>query len=190
MPKKAKRFRPFPHGLTICYIGNGKGKTTAAVGVAVRAAGYGMRVAFLQFFKSLEWPSGERESLTQLGVHVDVLGKGFVGILGDRKPVKEHKQAAKEALYKAELVLVEAKYDVVVLDEIISCVEVGILSQLDVVRLLRMHEKSLKLRKIHLVLTGHKKYPTILSHCDMVSEMQAVKHPYYKGFLAVKGIDF
>jgi cob(I)alamin adenosyltransferase len=180
-----RRLRPLGHGLTIAYIGNGKGKTTAAVGLAVRAAGYGKRVLFFQFIKSPEWPSGEQEILRKLGMHVEVQGKGFVGILGDRKPETEHRAAAQAALVKAEKYLTSGKFDVIILDEIISCVEVGLLSVAEVVALLVRKPKD-----THVVITGHKNYPPILKLCDVVTDMREVKHPFTKGFLAVKGIDY
>ncbi|MFA6042510.1 MAG: cob(I)yrinic acid a,c-diamide adenosyltransferase [Patescibacteria group bacterium] len=187
-PKTVPKLQPFPGGLTICYVGNGKGKTTAAVGVAVRAAGDGKRVLFFQFFKSPEWPSGERESLRKLGIQVEVHGKGFVGIWGDKKPKAEHQAAARAALGKAKRLLIAKKFDVIILDELISCVEEGLLSVKDVVALIQA--KRDKAKNLHLVLTGHTKYSAILKVCDVVSEMQMVKHPFYQGFLAVKGIDY
>ena len=183
--RRIKRFRPFDRGLIVCFIGNGKGKTTAAIGVATRVAGYKKRVLFFQFFKSPSWPSGERESLRKLGVKVEVLGKGFMGILGDRKPKAKHRAAAQAALIKAEKYLKSGKFDVIILDEIISCVESGLLTVAEVVALLARKPKDM-----HVVITGHKNYPPILKLCDVVTDMRAVKHPFTKGFLAVQGIDF
>lgn len=182
--------RPFPHGLTICYIGNGKGKTTAAVGAAVRAAGYGKRVLFYQFFKSTAWPSGERAALKKLGVAVRVQGLGFVGILGDKKKKSEHARQAKLALIEAKKILLSGYFDLIVFDEILSCVEVGILKQQDVIELLKNRQKNPRGLKTHCILTGHVKYPKILAYCDTVTDMRMIEHPYYKGYLAVKGIDF
>lgn len=194
MKKKVKKqrttLRPFPGGAVIAYIGNGKGKTTAAVGLAVRAHGTGMRVLFFQFFKSEEWPSGERNALKSLGVHVEVAGKGFVGILGDSKPKQEHREAAKRALERAKGHIRSGRYDVVILDESISTVENGLLTQKDIVSLLHTQKKLPKSMQPHLVLTGHEKYRTILKQCDLVTEMKKITHPYYKGFIAIKGIDF
>jgi cob(I)alamin adenosyltransferase len=186
--RKLKHFRPFDRGLALGFFGNGKGKTTAAVGVAARAAGYKKRILFFQFFKSPAWPSGERESLRKLGVKVEVQGKGFVGILGDRKPKAEHRAAAEAALAKANKYLTSGKFDVVIFDEIISCVEVGLLSVKDVVALLR--RRSAKAKNVHVVMTGHKRYAAIIKLCDTVTEMKMLKHPYNRGFLAVKGIDY
>lgn len=185
-----KRLRPFPHGITVAYIGDGKGKTTAAVGVATRAAGYGWKVLFLQFYKSAAWPSGERDALRKLGVDVEVHGEGFVGILGDRKHLVEHQRAAQRALSLAWARIVSGKYKLVVLDEVISCLEQKLLTVASLVALLQKRAVHPKAKYVNLVLTGHQEFPAILKRCDVVTEMRMVKHPYYKGFIAVKGIDF
>lgn len=184
------KFKPFPGGVVIAYIGNGKGKTSAAIGVAVRARGYHKRVLFFQFFKSEEWPSGERVALKKLGVRVVVAGKGFVGILGDTKKKFEHTSAAKKALQKAGEHICSGKFDVIVLDEVMSAVEEGLLSQKDVVALIQKVHALPQKKQPHLILTGHRKYQTILKQCDLITDMRKVKHPYYKGYLAIKGIDF
>lgn len=167
------------------YFGNGKGKTTAAVGVSVRAAGWGWKVLFLQFFKSEKWPSGERKALTKLGIEVKVLGEGFVGILGDRKPRAHHVAAAKRALAVARKAFASRRYQLIILDEIVSCLEVGLLAVDDVVGLLRQKPKNL-----HVVLTGHKRYAKLVALADTVTEMRMVKHPYYRGQIAQRGIDY
>ena len=182
--------KPFPHGLTVAYVGNGKGKTTAAVGVATRAAGYGWKVLFFQFYKSPDWPSGERDALRKLGVDVEVHGQGFVGILGDRKPLAQHKAAAKKALDRAWACISSGKYQLVVLDEVISCLEQKLFPVAALTALLRKRAAHPKAKHVHVVMTGHEKFPAILKQCDLVSEMQMHKHPYYKGFIAVKGIDY
>src|SRR6266576_2951793 len=109
-------------GLTIIYIGDGKGKTSAAAGLAVRAAGTGFKVLYLQFVKG-DWPSGERESLAKLGVEVRLMGRGFVGILGDRKHISEHIKAAEHAKAESIKALQSKKFNLVVLDEALSAVE-------------------------------------------------------------------
>src|SRR3989344_1246671 len=109
-------------GLTIIYIGDGKGKTSAASGLAIRAAGTGFKVLYAQFVKG-DWPSGERKILSELSnVDVKLLGRGFVGILGDRKPIEEHIQAAKEGLKFVTQALKSKKYDLVIADEAISAI--------------------------------------------------------------------
>lgn len=185
-----KKLKPLNRGVTIAYIGDGKGKTTAAVGVATRAAGYGWKVLFFQFYKSPDWPSGEREALRKLGVDVEVHGQGFVGILGDRKPLAEHKAAATKALERAWALVTSGKYQLVVLDEIISCLEQKLFSVSAVVAMLKKRAASSNAKNVHLVMTGHEKFPALLKQCDLVTEMKMQKHPYYKGFIAVKGIDY
>lgn len=182
--------RPLKRGLTIAYIGNGKGKTTAGVGVATRAAGYGWKVLFFQFYKSPDWPSGEREALQKLKVEVEVHGQGFVGILGDRKPLAQHKAAAKKALARAWVQINSGKYKLVVLDEIISCLEQKLFPVSAIVAMLKNRAASPIAKNVHVVMTGHEKFPALLKLCDVVTEMKMVKHPYYKGFIAVKGIDY
>jgi cob(I)alamin adenosyltransferase len=172
-------------GLTILYVGNGKGKTTAAVGLAVRARGWKQRVFFLQFVKEEKWPSGERAVLKKLGVDLWVLGEGFVKILNDKKPFSVHKAAAARAL-KASLSAVRSNdYDVVILDEAVSAVESKLLPQSAIIELIKAKRPGL-----HLVLTGHAAYPKIVKLCDLVTEMKKLKHPYDGGRLAEKGLDF
>ena len=172
-------------GLTIIYIGDGKGKTTAAVGLATRAAGYGHRVLFLQFVKG-SWKSGETEILGKLpNVEVKVMGLGFVGILGDKRKLQEHKAAARKAYNFAKKALRSGKYFLVILDEAISAIETNLITAEDLLKLIKVkHEAT------HLCLTGHKRIKKLIESADLVTEMKMIKHPYYKGILAKRGIDF
>ncbi len=188
--KRPKKFRVLTRGLAIAYIGDGKGKTTAAVGVAVRARGYGMRVLFAQFYKSPSWPSGEREAMKKLGIEVRVYGEGFVGILGDRKKRTVHRRAARKALRESWAAISSGRYGLVVLDEAISCLEQRLYPVSALTQFLRRKMTHARASKTHLVITGHNKFPAVLKLCDLVTEMKMVKHPYYKGFLAVKGVDY
>lgn len=172
-------------GLTIIYIGDGKGKTSAAAGLAVRAAGTGFKVLYLQFIKG-DWPSGEREILASLpNVDVKLMGLGFVGILGDRKPIENHIKAAKKAMAESIKALKSKKYDLVVLDEAISAIETKLLTVDDIYKIMKSKPKS-----IHLCLTGHEHFKKLIDAADLVTEMKMIKHPYYKGILAQRGIDF
>jgi cob(I)alamin adenosyltransferase len=200
MPKK---FSDEPKGLVICYLGAGKGKTTAAMGMAVRAAGAGMNVYILQFVKAKgatldkikdgEWPvSSEIEFLNNISfpssvgkINNEQLGLGFVGILGDKKEKAIHIKAALDGLERAREIITSGEYQVVILDEIISALESKLVEERDIVDLIK-----LKGPLQHLVLTGHNKYPSILKECDLVTEMNMIKHPYYKGILAQRGIDY
>lgn len=171
-------------GLTIIYIGDGKGKTSAAAGLAARAVGTGFKVLYLQFIKG-DWPSGERESLAKLGVEVKLMGRGFVGILGDRKPIEEHTKAALEAMEESIKALKSKKYDLVVLDEALSAVESKLLTEKDILNIIQA-----KPEEVHLCLTGHKRFKKIIKAADLVTEMKMIKHPYYQGILAQRGIDY
>ena len=208
MPKKKKikmpeKFSDEPKGLVICYVGAGKGKTTAAMGMAVRAAGDGKDVYILQFVKAKgtssenikdgEWPVSSEinffdniSSSSQIGkIENEQVGLGFVGILGDKKEKDIHIRQALKGVERAREIITSGEYDLVILDEIISALEVGLLEERDIIDLIK-----LKAPLQHLVITGHNKYPKILKMCDLVTEMKMIQHPYYKGILAQKGIDY
>lgn len=181
-------------GLIIIYIGDGKGKTTAAVGLAVRAVGAGKRVLFCQFVKAAaanesgEWPlSSEIAVLKSIpGITVQVLGRGFVGILGDQKDKEVHAEAAREGLNWLKSKLESGEFDLVIADELISAIEVELLTVAEVLAVITLARQNL----IPLALTGHNKYNELLDAADLVTEMKMVKHPYYQGRLAEKGIDY
>ncbi len=211
-PEQARRPRVPTRGLVIVYYGDGKGKTTAALGAVLRAVGQGWRCAVIQFIKG-SWPSSERVSIPKhLGklVTIEAGGKGFVGILDDRLPKAVHKREARklyrEALRRFRVGKKEARRrkqgqrqslagppapdsrlptQLVVLDELLDAVEFGFLSEAEVVRLIKA-----KPARTHLILTGHKKFPKILAAADLVTRMTKEKHPYDEGFLAVRGLDF
>ncbi|MBI3952729.1 MAG: cob(I)yrinic acid a,c-diamide adenosyltransferase [Candidatus Doudnabacteria bacterium] len=172
-------------GLTIIYIGDGKGKTTAAAGLAIRAAGTGFKVLYLQFVKG-DWPSGERDILKKIpNVEVKLMGLGFVGILGDRKPLSAHVDAAKKAMTESIKALKSKKFDLVILDEAISAVESKLLEVSDILKIIKS-----KPEQVHLCLTGHKRIKKLIDMADLVTEMKMIKHPYYQGILAQRGIDY
>ena len=201
--KIPEKFSDEPKGLVICYLGAGKGKTTAAIGMAIRAAGAGVNVYILQFVKAKgassdntkdgEWPvSSEIDFLNNISypskvgsIENEQLGLGFVGILGDKKEREAHIRQALKGLECARESIVSGEYQVVILDEIISALESKLIEERDILDLIK-----LKGPLQYLVLTGHNKYPSILKQCDLVTEMKMVKHPYYKGILAQRGIDY
>ena len=171
--------------LMIVYTGEGKGKTTAALGLVLRAVGYQRKCLIVQFGKI--WFTGEKAGVKKLSPYVKFIqgGKGFVKILGDKLPLSEHKKAALETfkiLYKEVL---SDKWDVVVADEIIGAVLAKILPFTKVLQLI--NNKPVKL---DLVLTGHHASKELIDLADLVTEMKEVKHPFQKGILAKKGIDF
>lgn len=185
-------------GLFMIHAGAGKGKTTAAVGTAVRAAGSGMNVLVIQFIKG-EWPSGERDILQayeqarpkmkewQKFGKLDFVqgGKGFVKILGDKKPFAVHQDAAYNTLALAKKAMLSKKYDLIVMDEAISAVEEKLLKIKDLVEFIKQRPKL-----VHVIMTGHIVPKALASKADLISEVKMIKHPYYKGILAQKGIDF
>lgn len=173
-------------GLVIIYTGNGKGKTTAALGLVLRTVGYKKKCLVIQFGKT--WFSGEiaaiKEKLSPL-VKVIQGGKGFVGILGDKLPLKVHKKAAEdtfELLYKEVL---SGKWDVIVADEIIGMVFAKLLPITKVKKLINDKPELL-----NLVLTGRNAPKELIDLADLVTEMKVIKHPFEKGIKAKKGVDF
>src|SRR5215468_1697042 len=131
--------RPPLHGLTLIFTGNGKGKTTAAVGLTVRAAGHRMRVFFLQFIKG-QWKTGEREILRNIpGVDLEVTGRGFTieRLRNPKIPMEDHAAAAAHGWQVAQRLVREGAYDVVVLDEILGAVTAGLVPLDELVDLVR-----------------------------------------------------
>jgi len=168
-------------GLVIVYTGDGKGKTTAALGTALRAVGHGRRVVFIQFIKA--WSVGEHEAAKRLAPHLEIfrMGRGFV--VG--QPTDEHLRAAREALEFVRRCLKEGRHDMVVADEIFSAVGLKLLSAEDVESLLADRPPE-----VHLVLTGRGAWPSLIERADLVTDMRLVKHPYEKGVEAQEGVEF
>ena len=174
------------NGLIIVHTGNGKGKTTAALGLAMRAWGDGLRVLILQFIKG-GWKYGEIETIKKLGaidgrIELRRLGKGFQRNTDDKA---EHIEAAKEALKEAGKALESGSYDLIILDEINYAVKFELITVEDVKALLAKRPAEL-----HIVLTGRDAKEDIIDMADLVTEMKLIKHPYQKGIKAQKGIEF
>lgn len=171
-------------GMIIVYTGNGKGKTTAALGLILRASGYNKKIMLIQFVKNSF--SGELRSLKKLkGLKIIRGGKGFVGILGDKLPLEEHKKAALDTfdlLYKETM---SGKWDLVVADEIIGAVSGKLLDAGLVLDLI-----DRKPDFVDLVMTGRNVSQEIIDKSDLVSEIKSIKHPFDKEVKAKKGIDY
>lgn len=172
-------------GLVLVFTGNGKGKTTSALGMALRAWGQGMRVLVLQFIKG-GWRYGELKAAELLGERFEIrpLGEGFIR---DASPdaMEEHKKAAATALATAADEIKASKYDLVILDEINYAIGFGLVELSEVLQLIDEKPEAL-----HLVLTGRNASPEIIKRADLVTEMKEIKHPYAKGIMAQKGIEF
>jgi cob(I)alamin adenosyltransferase len=173
-------------GLIIVYTGDGKGKTTAALGTILRALGYNWKVLVIQFVKG-SWTYGEMKGLKRLEpeVQLKILGQGFVGIVDDKKPIEEHIAAAQGALNTAFEDVQSDKYDLIILDEINVALKLGLIDLDKVKQML-----ASKPQRLHLILTGRNAHPEIIDLADLVTEMKQIKHPYQKGILAQKGVDF
>lgn len=173
-------------GIVICYTGDGKGKTTAALGMAVRATGYNLRTLILQFIKG-SWHYGELDGLKHLAPYVESkqMGEGFVGIVDDKLPREVHRKAALDALSYARKEITSGQWHLVILDEIFIGCQLGFLTAGDLLQL--MQEKP---QNVHLVMTGRGAPQEVLDAADLVTEMREIKHPFQQGELAQKGIDF
>jgi cob(I)alamin adenosyltransferase len=173
-------------GLVIVYTGKGKGKTTAALGIVLRAVGHGYRVGMIQFIKG-EWYYGELTSSKRLEPEFELIaaGRGFVGIMDDDHPIEDHQQAAKDAIRVAKEKIASGNYDIMILDEINYAAKLNLISQQDILDVI-----SSKPEKTNLILTGNYVSDVVIAAADLVTEMREVKHPYQKGIKAKKGIDF
>lgn len=173
-------------GLVIVYTGKGKGKTTAALGMALRAVGHDHKICMIQFIKG-SWHYGEMTSSKLLEPQFELVavGKGFVGILDDKSPHEEHVKIAREAVQISREKIQSKKYDIIILDEINYAVNLGLVEVNDVLDLIKIKPSTL-----HLVLTGNYASNEIINAADLVTEMKEVKHPFQVGIKAKKGIDY
>lgn len=184
---RSTQTKPPRHGLTIIYTGNGKGKTTAAVGLAVRAAGNKFRVMFIQFIKG-RWKTGERDVLRSIpGIDLEVTGRGFTieRLRDPRISQEDHEAANRHGWQVAQRIVREGEYDLVVLDEILGAINAGLVPLDEVVDMVRTKPADL-----HLVLTGRNAPPELVEAADLVSEVQPIKHPLARGIKAQRGIEF
>ena len=180
MKEKGKR------GFVIVYTGDGKGKTTAAIGMAMRAIGRGWKVLMVQFMKGT-WHYAELDTAKRLAPDFEIapMGKGFYKILDDHYTDAEHRAAARGALQFARVKMMSGKYDLLILDEVNNAVSAGLLPLAEVLQLL-----DAKPADCSIVLTGRGAPPELIDRADLVTEMRDIKHPYQKGIFAQKGIDF
>jgi cob(I)alamin adenosyltransferase len=173
-------------GLVIVYTGKGKGKTTAALGMALRAIGHNYKICMIQFIKG-SWHYGEMSSSKRLEPEFELtaVGKGFVGILDDKTPKEVHRKIAREAIQIAKEKILSEKYNVVILDEINYAVNLGLVELADVLDLIKNKPQG-----VTLVLTGNHVKQEVIDVADLVTEMKEIKHPFQRGIRAKKGIDF
>ena len=173
-------------GLVIVYTGGGKGKTSAALGLVLRAVGYNHKVCMIQFVKGT-WHYGELDSAKRLAPEFELItaGKGFVGILDDKSPREVHVKAANDTLEISKEKIMSGNFDVVILDEINYALQLKLLNLDDVIDLIKS-----KPSELDLVLTGNHASKEVIELADLVTEMKEIKHPFKSGIKAKKGIDF
>jgi cob(I)alamin adenosyltransferase len=172
-------------GYIIVLTGHGKGKTTSALGMAMRAIGQGLRVAVLQFLKG-SWKYGELATAERLAPDLLIrpLGEGFVHV-NPENPDPKDIECAERAWEVCKEALFSGDYGMVVLDELNTAVSYGLLPVDEVITALRQRPPQ-----VHVVLTGRDAHPAILELADLVTEMVEVKHPYRSGLTARKGIEY
>ncbi len=185
-PKPGAAVKKGRRGLVMVYTGDGKGKTTAALGMAVRAVGRGLRVLMIQFIKG-SWHYGELDGAKRLAPEFEIAsgGKGFVGIIDDKLPFEEHQKAAAATLAFAREQVTSGRYDLIILDEVNNAVVGNLIPLEELLELLDARPPEL-----HLLLTGRGAAPEVIERADLVTEMREIKHPYQKGILAQVGVDY
>lgn len=173
-------------GPLIVYTGGGKGKTTAALGLAVRAIGYGLKVLMIQFIKGSQF-SGEMKGVKRLAPDFElvVAGRGCVEKIADDKIFLKHKAAAKRALQIGRDAIKSGNYDIIILDEINYALKMKLIRLQDVMELIHLKPDNLT-----LILTGNYAHPKVVEAADLVTEMKEIKHPYKRGVKAKRGIDY
>jgi len=165
------------------YTGNGKGKTTAALGQAMRAAGNGLKTFIVQFMK--DYPYGEIKSIKRFSdcIRLEQYGNDTF-VLRKKQPDHKDITAAQQALKQAQKAMLSAKYDIVIMDEVCVAIYFSLLETRDLLSLMKEKPEALE-----LILTGRYCPPELIEKADLVTEMQEIKHYYQNGVAARKGIE-
>ena len=173
-------------GLVVVITGNGKGKTTTALGIAVRACGHNLKTSIIQFMKG-DIYAGEWDGIKRMNCEVELIstGKGFCGIQGNPYPYKEHRENAQEAIRLARAKMESGHFDILILDEINNALSLHLVDLEQVLELIRQKPAGM-----HLVLTGRDAHPQVIELADTVSEINEIKHAYRKGIEPQPGIDY
>jgi cob(I)alamin adenosyltransferase len=165
------------------YTGDGKGKTTAALGLACRAVGHGYKVLIIQFMKG-HIDYGELETARRLAPHLTIRPMGRGCRISREKPDPEDVKLCREAMLYAQRAIASGEYDIVVLDEINVAVDLGLAQKEEVLALLNERPSN-----VELVLTGRHAATEIIDRADLVTEMVEIKHYYQKGIQSRVGIE-
>ena len=178
-------YRENTKGLLMVNTGDGKGKTTAALGVLVRASGRGMNCCLIQFMKSKNDRYGEHEALEKLGIEVHTMGDGFTWDTQDpAQDIKTSRETWDLCVEKMR----SGDYDLLVFDEIIYVLDykfLDVAEVLDEVKEIRSQQSHL-----HIIMTGRNAPPELVEAADLVTEMKEIKHPFHAGIYAQQGIEF
>ena len=178
----ARSRRSRRQGLVVVNTGNGKGKTTSALGVLFRAWGRDLRVVMLQFIKQTTSNYGENRAARKLGIEMIPLGGGFTWL---SKDIEKDKALARRAWELCKEKLSSPDYDIVILDEITYPITYGWIPVAEVIQALKDRPPHM-----HVVITGRNADEALIEYADLVTEMREVKHPYQKGVKAQPGLDF
>src|SRR5262249_31485840 len=172
-------------GLLIVHTGNGKGKTTCALGLLMRAAGRGLNCCMIQFMKSRNDRYGEHVSAEKLGIEIHTMGDGFTW---DTRNPEQDRQSAKQTWALCVEKMRSGDYDLLVFDELVYVLSYGMLSTEEVLeefRSVRAQQPAL-----HIVVTGRDAPAALIEAADLVTEMREIKHPFTAGVRAQQGIEF
>lgn len=186
-PDKIDRLEPkVRRGLIVIITGNGKGKTTSALGMALRACGHDLRVGIIQFMKG-DLYAGEWDGVKKMSCDIELFatGKGFCGIQGNPYPWVEHRANAQDAIDLARQKIAAKRYDLLILDEINNALKLKLVDLEQVLEILRDKPPLL-----HLILTGRDAHPQVIDLADTVSEVREIKHAYRKDIEPQPGVDY
>jgi cob(I)alamin adenosyltransferase len=175
--------------MIVVFTGNGKGKTTATIGQMIRAIGQGKKAVMFQFIKG-PWISGEHKFLNKYKTLKGKLeiyrgGKGFVGILGDKFPIKMHQKAAEDTLKKVVKAIKSKKWDIIALDEVNVAVSLDLIKASKVLKVIKKEPQ-----KMIIILSGQYAPKSFIKRADLATEMREIKHPFSKGEKAKIGFEF
>jgi cob(I)alamin adenosyltransferase len=173
-------------GLIVVTTGHGKGKTTSAFGIALRAAGHDMKVCIIEFMKG-DMYSGEIDGVKRLSPNIELhlTGKGFCGIRRNPYPFEEHRANAQEAIKLAQEKMLSGSFDILILDEINNALKLKLVDLQQVLELIND-----KPPLMHLILTGRDAHPEVVQRAHTVTEMIDIRHAYRQGIEPQKGIDY
>lgn len=178
-------YRENTKGLLMINTGDGKGKTTAALGVLVRAAGRGMKCCLIQFMKSKSDRYGEHESLEKLGVEIHTMGDGFTWDTKDRAgDIKTSEETWALCVEKMR----SEEYDLLVFDELVYVLDYKLLDISKVIE--EINAVRAKQPHLHMIMTGRNAPQELIDAADLVTEMKEIKHPFHTGIYAQQGIEF